>query len=177
MTEPNDWGDLKSGWQSAPLDPAFTARVRYSLEWRIWLSRAWFASEMLSAALLVLLTVQNLATGNLATAGFLALIGGACAAGLWWARRVHLDGNTESLRGMVVLAVSRARRAQRLVIGSYAVLLLLLAATLSRQDEYLAAHLTWLSVSAVIAAVIHVSTWMRLRRFTAIRRSLFGGER
>lgn len=177
MTDPDNWGDLKSDWQSAPQDPAFIARVRFSLVWRIWLSRAWFASEMVSAAVLALLIVQNFAAGNLATAASLALIGGVCAAGLWWARRVRLEGSTESLRGMVDLSLSRARRAQRLLIGSYAVLLLLLMATLSRQDEHLAAHLAWLSLSATVAAVIHVFTWLRLRRFTAIRRTLFGAER
>jgi hypothetical protein len=174
MVDPGDWRDLEAGWQSAPLDSAFVAKVRFSMQWRIWLSRAWFTSEMLSGLLLIALIVQNLVVGRIAVAGSLTLIGAVCAAGFWWARGARLVGNMESLLGMVDLTLSRARRTLRLVFGSYAVMLLLLVAVLARRDEMFAPHLAWLIFSIAVAGVIHVWTWLRLRRFTAIRRALFG---
>jgi len=176
MVDPGEWRDLEAGWQSAPLDPAFAAKVSFSLEWRFWLSRAWFASEMLSSLLLIVIIVQNLMAGRFAEAGGLVLIGGVCLAGFLWARRVRIDGDKDSLLGMVELAMERSRRTLRLVLGSYAVLLLLLMGTLARADEFLAGHLAWLALSTAVAAVIHVLARLRLRRFAAIRRALSGSN-
>lgn len=177
MSDPGDWRNLESDWQSSPPDPAFTAKVRASLTWRIWLSRAWFASEILFSLLLVLNFVQKIAVAQYAGAAALALIGGVCAAGFWWARRARLSGDMESLRGMVDLGFSRARRTLRLVLGSYPVLLILLVSVLMRAPyDLLPAHLVWLGISIAVAVAIHVSTRTRLRRFAAMRRTLFGGK-
>lgn len=176
MTDPGDWRDLRSDWQSASLDSAFVAKVSFSLKWRFWLSRAWLASELLASLLLILIIVQNIVVGRFAEAVSMMLFGGACLAGFLWARGVRIDGDKDSLLGMAELAVARSRRTLRLVYGSYAVFLLLLIDRLAREGEFLAGHLAWLALSTAVAAVIHVLARLRLRRFAAIRHALSGSN-
>lgn len=169
-----DWRGLKSDWQSAARDPVFTSRVRNSLLARIWLARLWLACELLSALLLVFNIAQNFIVGRHATAAVLLGIGAACAAGWWWARRVRLAGNLQSLRGMVDLTVTRTRRTMRLVLGSYVVLGIALLWTLRRDEEVLPIQIAWVALSAAVLIVIHIVSIRRLHRFTVLRASLGG---
>jgi hypothetical protein len=170
----DDWRDLRTDWQSTAHDPVFTSRVRISLLARIWLARVWLACELLSALMLGFIVVQNFIVGRHGTAAVLLGIGAACAAGWWWARRVRLAGNLQSLRGMVDLTVTRARRTLRLVFGSYVVLGLALLWAVRREEDFLPTQIAWVAISLAVMIAIHVWTFLRLRRFTALRAFLGG---
>ena len=54
-TETGEWNALRADWRAeTPADEALGARLYQSLRWRIWASRTWFTSEMISFALLAL---------------------------------------------------------------------------------------------------------------------------
>jgi hypothetical protein len=181
MSNPEDWRNLKADWQSGALDAAFTAHVRWSLTWRIWLSRAWFVSEALSFLLLMAIIVQKIYLAQFAAAASLTFFGAFCVVGALWARSAGRLGNLDSLPGMVELALSRARTALRLVYGAYVALLILLVHVLVNEQEppdhdRQLAQLAWLGISAAVAGVVHLLTRARIRRFTSIR-TLFGRNR
>ena len=175
MVDPTEWRDLKSQWQGGAPDPALEVRVRWSLTWRIWLSRAWLASELLCFVLLGLIIAQKVALAQFAAAAGLAVMAGFCVAGWLWARSGRRLGNMDSLTGMVDLALSRARTSLRMVYGTYAVILILLASIfigVRPPAEQLAGKLAWLGISAVVTVVVHLFARARIRRFRSIRELL-----
>jgi hypothetical protein len=168
----DDWRNLKSEWQGGAPDPALTVSVRRSLTWRIWVSRAWFVSELLSFLWLGVIFAQRIATAQFAAAGGIAMLGGLLVAGVLWARSGRRLGNMDSLAGMVELTLTRARTTLRMVYGTYAVLLILLALLFTSfrpPEDQLPWKLGWLAISAVVTVAVHLLTRSRIRRFRSIR--------
>ena len=172
-----EWNSLKSDWRAAtPEDAALGARLHASLTWRIWASRAWFASELVSFALLALIIVQKFAVGETFAAGWLATIAGVCVAGFAWARRARRIGATGSIPGMIDLSLARARQGLRIVYGSYVVIAMLLVPVFKEAewpldgDDRFIARLVWLGMSTAAAIAYHLVTLSRLRRFESLRR-------
>ncbi len=176
--ESKDWLALKSDWQAnAAAESLVSARMRRSLRWRILGSRLWLAVEIVSFLYLGLLVARHLWMHQLAPAVTLASIMGFCIAASVWARRGR-GGGMQSLLAMIEFTLVRARTTLRLVYGTYAVIAVLLVATLGGAlppltgDEQSIARLTWLGFSAVVTVVYHVYTRRRMRRFESVRRSL-----
>jgi hypothetical protein len=177
MSDENaEWNSLKSDWRAAtPEDAALGARLHASLSWRIWASRAWFASELVSFALLALIIVQKFAVGETFVAGWLTAIAGICVAGFAWARRARRIGATGSVSGMIDLSLARARQGLRIVYGSYVVIAMLLVPALHEAewpldgDDRFLARLAWLGMSTAVAIAYHLVTLSRLRRFESLR--------
>lgn len=178
MTPEPDWSAMKSDWQGgeAP-DPQLASRLSASLRWRIWVARAWFASEAASYVLLLLIIVQNFAVGEDVRAWFLAAIASLCVAGFVWARRGRRLGNGgESLVDLIELSLARARTGLRIVYASYGVIALMFVATFVEAewplhgDERAVARLAWLGLSAGAAVAWQLVTTSRRDRFAALQR-------
>src|SRR5688500_9767807 len=179
--ENGEWSSLKADWRSGtPEDAALGARLRASLRWRIWASRAWFASELVSFAFLALIIVQKFAVGETFVAGWLTAIAGICVAGFAWARRARHIGASGSIPGMIDLSLGRARQGLRIVYGSYVVIAMLLVPALKEAewpldgDDRFLARLAWLGVSTAAAIAWHLITLSRLERFESLQRLYFG---
>lgn len=178
MSDENaEWNSLKSDWRAAtPEDAALGARLYASLSWRIWASRAWFASELVSFVFLALIIVQKFAVGETFIGAWLTAIAGVCVAGFAWARRARRIGATGSIPGMVDLSLARARQGLRIVYGSYVVIAMLLVPVLSEaewpldEDDRFLARLVWLGMSAAAAIAYHLITLSRLQRFGSLQR-------
>jgi hypothetical protein len=182
MDETGEWNSLKSEWHAAtPADAALGARLYASLRWRIWASRAWFASELVSFALLVLIIVQKFAVGETFAASWLTAIAGICVAGFAWARRARRIGATGSIPGMIDLSVARARQGLRIVYGSYVVIAMLVVPAFKEAewpldgDDRFIARMVWFGMSAAVAIAYHLITLSRLGRFEALQR-LYDGR-
>jgi hypothetical protein len=171
-----EWNSLRSDWRAAtPEDAALGARLHASLAWRIWASRAWFASELVSFGFLALIIVQKFAVGETFIAGWLTAIAGVCVAGFAWARRARRIGATGSIPGMIDLSLARARQGLRIVYGSYIVIAMMLVPVLSEaewpldDDDRFLARLVWLGIGTAAAIAYHLVTLSRLRRFESLQ--------
>jgi hypothetical protein len=172
-----DWNSLKADWRAGtPEDAALGARLHASLTWRIWASRAWFASELVSFAFLALIIAQKFAVGETFVAGWLTAIAGVCVAGFAWARRARRIVATRSVPGMIDLSLARARQGLRIVYGSYVVIAMLLVPVFEEAewpldtDDRFVARMIWLGMSAAVAVAYHLVTLARLRRFESLQR-------
>jgi hypothetical protein len=171
-----EWNSLKSDWRAeTPEDAALGARLYASLSWRIWASRAWFASELVSFALVVLSIVHKFAVGETFAASWLTLALGVCVAGFAWARRARRIGATGSIPGMIELSLARARQGLRIVYGTYVVIAMMLVPALREAewpldgDDQFLARLVWLGMSTAVAIAYHLITLSRLRRFESLQ--------
>jgi hypothetical protein len=178
-----EWNALKAGWSAAtPADEALGARLYGSLRWRIWVSRAWFASELVSFALLALIILQKFAVGEMFAAWWLTAIAGICVIGYAWARRARRIGAVGSVPGMIDLSLARARQGLRIVYGSYVVIAMLLVPVFREAewpldgDDRFVARLVWLGFSAAAAIAYHLVTLSRLQRFESLQRLYRGRE-
>jgi hypothetical protein len=176
-TDDSDWASLKAGWRNAPPEhAALGARIDTSLRLRIWASRAWFASELFSFALLVLIIVQKFAVGDAVTGGFLSGIALLCAGGWVWARRGRRVGPRDSLRDMIDTSLSRARQGLRIVYVSYVVIALMLVPAVVElelpaiEDDRFLARVVWLSLSAGVAVAFHLVAASRRDRYAELQR-------
>lgn len=179
--ENGDWNSLKAGWLAeTPADAALGARIYASLRWRIWASRTWFASELVSFALLVLIIVQKFAVGETFAGGWLTAIAGVCVVGYAWARRARRIGSTGSIPGMIDLSLARARQGLRIVYGSYLVIAMLLVPIFSEAewpldgDDRFIARMVWMGMSTAAAITYHLVTLSRIQRFEALQRMYLG---
>jgi hypothetical protein len=179
--ESGEWSSLKADWRAeTPDDAVLGARLYASLSWRIWASRAWFASELVSFALLALIIVQKFAVGETFVAGWLTAIAGVCAVGFAWARRARHIGATGSIPGMIDLSLARARQGLRIVYGSYLVIAMLLIPTFAEAewplggDDRFLARLVWLGMSTAAAIAWHLITLSRRQRFESLQRLYLG---
>jgi hypothetical protein len=175
--ETGEWNSMKADWRSASSeDAAFGARLHASLTWRIWASRAWFASELVSFALLALIIVQKFAVGETFVGGWLTAIAGVCVGGFAWARRARHVGASGSIPGMIDFSLGRARQGLRIVYGSYVVIAMLLVPVLKDAewpldgDDRFLARLVWLAISTAAAIAWHLITLSRLQRFESLQR-------
>ena len=175
--ESGEWSSLKADWRAeTPDDAVLGARLYASLSWRIWASRAWFASELVSFVFLALIIVQKFAVGETFVASWLTAIAGVCAAGFAWARRARRIGAIGSIPGMIDLSLARARQGLRIVYGSYVVIAMLLVPVFKEAewpldgDDRFVARMVWLGVSTAAAIAYHLVTLSRLRRFESLQR-------
>jgi hypothetical protein len=176
-TDTSDWASLKDGWRHAPPEvAALGARLDTSLRVRIWASRLWFASELFSFALLLVIIVQKFAVGERFAGGFLAAVALLCIGGWWWARRGRRVGSHGSLVDMIDTSLSRARQGLRMVYASYVVIALMFVPTFVEaqppvlEDDRFVARLLWLTLSAGVAVGFHLVTLARRERYTALQR-------
>jgi hypothetical protein len=176
-TEQGEWNVLRAGWHAAtPADEALGARLYKSLRWRIWASRTWFASELVSFGLLALIIVQKFAVGETFAAAWLTAIAGICVIGYAWARRARRIGAVGSILGMIDLSLARARQGLRIVYGSYVVIAMLLVPVFREAewpldgDDRFIARMVWLGLSAAAAIAWHLVTLSRLQRFDSLQR-------
>jgi len=181
--ESSDWSSLKAEWRAGtPEDAALGARLRASLTWRIWASRTWFVSELVSFVLLGLIIVQKFAVGETFVGGWLSALAAVCVAGFVWARRARHIGATGSVPGMIDLSLGRARQGLRIVYGSYLVIAMLLVLALREAewpldgDDRFLARIAWLAMSAATAIVYHLVTLSRLQRFESLQRLYRGRQ-
>jgi hypothetical protein len=179
--EGGEWNSLKADWRAGPPeDVALGASLHASLSWRIWASRTWFASELVSFALLSLIIVQKFAVGETFAAGWLTAIAGICVAGFAWARRARHIGASGSIPGMINLSLGRARQGLRIVYGSYLVIAMLLVPVFREAewpldgDDRFIARLVWLGMSTAAAIAWHLVTLSRLKRFESLQRLYLG---
>jgi hypothetical protein len=176
--EIGEWNSLKADWHAgSPEEAVLGDRLYASLSWRIWASRAWFVSEVVSFALLILIIVQKFVVGETFVASWLAGLAGVCVAGYAWARRARRIGATGSIPGMIDLSLARARQGIRIVYGSYVVIAMLLVPAFMEAewpldgDDRFVARMVWLGMSTAAAIAYHLVTLSRLQRFEALQRA------
>jgi hypothetical protein len=175
--EAGEWNSLKADWRAAtPEDAALGARLYASLRWRICASRTWFALELASFALLLLIIVQKFAVGEIFAAGWATAIAVVCVLGFAWARRARHLGASGTIPGMIDFSLGRARQGVRIVSASYVVIAMVLVPVfreaewpLDGDDRFLA-RMAWLGVCTAVAITWHLITLSRLRRFEALQR-------
>ncbi len=181
--EQGEWNALKVGWRAeTSADEALGARLYSSLRWRIWASRTWFTSELVSFALLALIIVQKFAVGETFAAAWLTAIAGICVIGYVWAGRARRIGAAGSILGMIDLSLARARQGLRIVYGSYVVIAMLLVPVFKEAEWPLDGHdrfiarMVWLGFSTSAAIAYHLVTLSRLQRFESLQRLYRGRE-
>ncbi|MBC8028010.1 MAG: hypothetical protein H7Y89_18615 [Steroidobacteraceae bacterium] len=181
VNEHDEWNSLKAGWRAdSPADAALGTRLHASLRWRIWASRTWFASELVSFAFLALAIVQKFAVGETFAAGWLTAIAGVCVVGYAWARRARRIGSAGSIPGMIDLSLARARQGLRIVYGSYVVIAMLLVPIFKEAewpldgDDRFLARMVWMGISTAAAIAYHLVTLSRLQRFESLHRMYLG---